>query len=75
MTREEKKQRESAFKTAIESIGKARSAIVAKHGKNRGVAGEMPCPVDGGTLRYSIASLNGHIHAACSNSGCVRWME
>lgn len=38
--------------------------------------GTMPCPVcNTGTLRYSRAACNGHIHAACSTTGCVRWME
>jgi hypothetical protein len=39
-------------------------------------AGEMPCPVCGnGKLRYSRAGYNGHVHARCSNDGCVAWME
>jgi hypothetical protein len=39
-------------------------------------AGEMKCPVcKVGTLRYSRAAYNGHVHAACSNCECVRWME
>lgn len=39
-------------------------------------AGEMACPVcKEGTLRYSRAAYNGHVHACCSNPKCVRWME
>jgi hypothetical protein len=39
-------------------------------------AGEMPCPVCGtGKLRYSRSGYNGHVHARCSNDGCVAWME
>jgi hypothetical protein len=39
-------------------------------------AGVMPCPVcKSGTLRYSRSGYNGHVHAACSNCECVRWME
>lgn len=38
--------------------------------------GELPCPVcNAGTLRYSRASYNGHVHASCSTTDCVRWME
>lgn len=38
--------------------------------------GAIPCPVcKTGTLRYSRAACNGHIHAACSTESCVRWME
>lgn len=39
-------------------------------------SGEMVCPVcQTGRLRYSRANYNGHVHAACSTTGCVRWME
>ncbi len=39
-------------------------------------SGTIPCPVcKTGTLRYSRAACNGHVHAACSTTGCVRWME
>lgn len=39
-------------------------------------AGVLPCPAcKTGTLKYSRAACNGHIHAACSTAGCVRWME
>jgi len=38
--------------------------------------GAIPCPVcKTGTLKYSRAACNGHVHAACSTDGCVRWME
>ena len=39
-------------------------------------AGEIDCPAcKAGKLRYSRAAYNGHVHAACSNGECVRWME
>jgi hypothetical protein len=39
-------------------------------------AGTMRCPICGtGTLGYSRAGYNGHIHAKCSTNGCVAWME
>lgn len=41
-----------------------------------GASGEIPCPAcKSGTLRFSRAGYNGHIHAACSTKGCVAWME
>jgi len=44
--------------------------------RGSGGVGNMPCPSGcGGTLRYSVASVNGHMHAACSTKGCVSWME
>lgn len=39
-------------------------------------AGEIDCPVcKAAKLRYSRSSYNGHVHAACMNDKCVRWME
>jgi hypothetical protein len=45
-------------------------------GKGRGGSGEFPCPACGtGTVHYSVASVNGHIHAGCTTEGCIRFME
>lgn len=45
-------------------------------GKGHGGYGEIPCPsCEGGKLRYSVASYNGHMHGKCSTAGCVAWME
>lgn len=39
-------------------------------------SGEIACPVcKVGRLRYSRSGYNGHVHAACSTSGCVCWRE
>lgn len=39
-------------------------------------AGVMDCPIcRTGKLSYSRSSYNGHVHASCNSSGCVRWME
>lgn len=43
--------------------------------QGNGGVGEVQCPVCDGTLRFSVASVNGHMHAACITTGCVRWME
>lgn len=74
-TPEERAAEESAFQSAFAKIMTARGAIVKATGSKRGVAGTIPCPVCGGELRYSIANVNGHIHAACATKECVRWME
>lgn len=37
--------------------------------------GSMPCPMCGGTLRYSTAASNGHFAASCSRDGCIKAME
>jgi hypothetical protein len=48
-----------------------------KNGKNSFTgSGTLLCPVCGvGTLSYSRAAYNGHVHANCETDGCVRWME
>jgi transcriptional regulator with XRE-family HTH domain len=44
-------------------------------GRGHGGAGEIECPIDKGRLRYSVAAVNGHMWGACSNPGCVRWVQ
>lgn len=42
-------------------------------GQGRGGYGSLLCPLGcGGMLRYTVASVNGHMYAEC---GCVSWME
>lgn len=65
----------------------ARKAVVARafelgfirdSGGRRGksVRGSLPCPICNlGTLSFSRAACNGHVHAACSTPSCVRWLE
>ena len=61
---------------AFNRVNAAMKAIRAKHGKERGLRGEMDCPSGcGGTLRYSIAAYNGHVHGQCSTEGCASWMQ
>jgi len=44
--------------------------------KGNGGNGSIPCTVcDGGTVRYSVASVNGHLWGKCSTKGCVAWMQ
>ena len=50
-------------------------AVKEKVGKERGVAGSMPCPCcETGTLFYCVSAYNGHTRGNCT-SCCVRWME
>lgn len=45
-------------------------------GKGRGGVGQIACTgCDGGTLHYSVAAYNGHMHGRCTTPGCVSWME
>lgn len=45
------------------------------YAKNHGGVSQCVCPVCNGTLRYSVASYNGHMHGKCETEGCVSWME
>jgi hypothetical protein len=79
-TANEEKAQMTEFAKATDRMLLARTAIVAVVGKwtkgSGNASGTMTCPCcKAGTLRYSRAGYNGHIHAACSTSECVRWME
>lgn len=80
-TREEAERNIDAHERAIErffSAHKAAKADAKVKGFRKGHAGagELPCPVcDGGTLRYTVAAYNGHMHGRCSTANCVSWME
>jgi len=43
--------------------------------KGRGGIGQIECPICKNILRYSVASINGHIWGRCDNAECVRWMQ
>jgi len=45
-------------------------------GKGHGGSGVVKCPVcPDGQIKYSIASVNGHMWARCTTEGCARWVE
>lgn len=49
-----------------------------KHGlkKGNGGAGSVPCPAcKTGTLHYSVAGYNGHMHGRCTTADCLAWMQ
>ena len=56
---------------------RAAKADAAQKGYKRGHGGnsEMTCPICSGRLRYSVASVNGHVWGRCETDGCVTWME
>lgn len=75
-TLEEAEAEHRESEAAWARVSTARKGITDRHGQERGVRGEMPCPnACGGTLRYSIAGVGGHIHGQCSTKGCAAWME
>jgi hypothetical protein len=65
-----------AYRNAA-AVGKAKDDAHAKGFKRgSGGRGEVPCTACNlGTIRYSVASVNGHMHAHCTTKGCVSWME
>lgn len=80
-TREQAEQVMREDDSHLERFVKANNAAhahakTAGLGRGKGGRGEMPCPLEcGGVLRYSVAGVNGHMHAACSTKGCMSWME
>jgi hypothetical protein len=81
-TAEEMAAHDAEMTARFERTCKARDAIVEHLGGpwKRGTPashGTMDCPVCNavGSLRFSRASYNGHIHAKCKTAGCVSWME
>lgn len=44
--------------------------------RGKGGQSELACPVcETGIIKYSVASVNGHMWARCSTKDCVRWAE
>ncbi len=81
-TAEELAARDKMIEQMFAAADKARTAIVESLGGPwkqgaPGASGRIDCPVCGGkkSLRFSRASVNGHIHAGCTTEGCVQWME
>jgi hypothetical protein len=56
-------------------IGTAIAAICKEAKGRKGISGSIKCPCCEGTLKYSIAGSNGHIHARCSTKDCVSFMQ
>lgn len=72
----EEAEREARNKKSMEAMTLAHSDAKAKGiGKGSGGQSSVKCPLcPEGNIRYSVASINGHMHAGCT-SGCVSWME
>lgn len=70
-------ERIASYERGVKARGAAKADAKARgFAKGSGGIGEIACPCcDGGKLRYSVASYNGHMHGRCSTQGCVSWME
>lgn len=66
------KRAEESMKAYVAAHEDAREkGYIKGHGGQSSVA----CPICEGTIRYSVASSNGHMMAGCTTRGCVSWME
>lgn len=75
-SREEAEAEIVASDASFARVSTCLKAIRAKHGKARGLRDSMPCPTGcGGTLHYSIAGYNGHVHGQCTTDRCASWMQ
>jgi hypothetical protein len=74
--RAERAERDEHYKKSSEVIRAAHADAKAKgFGVGKGGVSSLKCPLcPEGEIRYSVASVNGHMHAGCT-SGCVSWME
>ena len=73
----EQGKREKRFKQVMQCVVVAKEHA-EKEGLREGHGGvsQLDCPTGcGGILRYSVASVNGHMYARCSTEDCVSWME
>ena len=60
----------------VKKLNVACAAITKDAKGRRGISGKLPCPVcTTGTLHYSIAGCNGHVHAKCTTPDCIAFMQ
>lgn len=60
----------------FQRVGMIRKAIMAEHKATGSNGGELACPAcKTGTVQWTRARSNGHVHARCSTPGCASWME
>jgi hypothetical protein len=64
---------EDGIKSGVRML--AAMAAIKQTKPARGSAGVIDCPNCDGRLRFSVSSVNGHIHAKCSTPECVFFME
>jgi hypothetical protein len=72
-TKEERDARLAKFAAAITAAKE--DAKTKGFKKGHGGQSSVQCPnCPDGVIRYSVASVNGHMHAGCTK-GCASWME
>lgn len=78
LTDEEWAAKEAKREAAFDRARKAGPLFdrIRRENKGRSNRGSDPCPACGnGTIMWSIAGYNGHIHARCSTAGCISFMQ
>lgn len=51
------------------------ASVKARYPRGKGGSGKDACPICRGTIHYSVAAYNGHMHAQCETKGCVNFIE
>lgn len=73
----ELEERDASFKRMM-AASRAAHDDAENRGLRKGCGGQgsvkCPCCSDG-TIHYQVAGYNGHMHARCSTTDCVSWME
>jgi hypothetical protein len=71
---EAKREEQTArFMLGLHAAHEAAKALGLK--KGHGGVGTVECPVCHGTLRFTVASYNGHLWGRCDTQGCLSWMQ
>jgi hypothetical protein len=78
-TKEEAEAEDAAFEAHIADFMKhmpiACNRIIEIARETNASAGVIDCPKCGGSLHWSRARSNGHVHAKCETADCLGWME
>lgn len=75
-TNQEIKKFDEDFKAFVKKMTVAMEIVPRLKAKHpNGGNGQIECPACKGTLSYSIARTNKHIHMRCNTDGCISMME
>lgn len=74
-TEAENAERAARLAERLERMCKAMVAIDEEHKRSKTWGGRIKCPNCDGTLAWSKARSNGHVHARCSTPDCVSFMQ
>lgn len=76
LTEDEIRAEEERIDSHIAALRTVQKAIREKCASEGVWQGSVPCALcQVGTVRFSMARVNGHVHGKCSTPGCLAWMQ